>query len=79
MESRSWIKHAKDLIEKLEAEAGGSTLPSEETQKEVTNLFKVLENPTLPSAYRLRDAAQAAGYSVSQQMLQRLAQHEFLA
>lgn len=79
MESRSWIKAAKDLIEKLEAEAGGSTLPSEEMQKEVTNLFKVLENPTLPSAYRLRDAAQAAGYQVSQQMLQRLAQHEFLA
>lgn len=79
MESRSWIKAAKELIEKLEAEAGGSTLPSEEMQKEVTGLFKSLENPTLPSAYRLRDAAQAAGYQVSQQMLQRLAQHEFLA
>lgn len=79
MESRSWIKQAKDLIEKLEAEAGGSTLPSEETQKEMTNLFKVLENPTLPSAYRLRDAATAAGYTVAQPVLQRLAQHEFLA
>ena len=74
MESRAWIKQATDLIEQIRFEPSSN----EETQKEVTNLFKLLENPTLPSAYRLRDASLAAGYTVTQSVLQRLSQHEHL-
>lgn len=47
-------------------------------QKELSQMFSGLQNPTLPSAYRLRDAALANGYAVHPQMLQKLAQFEDL-
>lgn len=78
MESRAFIKQAATLIDKLNKEVASDTLPDEATQKEVSQLFSGLQNPTLPSAYRLRDAATAAGYTVSQAVLQRLAQFENL-
>jgi len=75
MESRAFIKHAATLIEKINANPAATV--DDETgnavQKEINQLFSGLHNPTLPSAYRLRDAAQAAGYSVSGPVLQRLA------
>lgn len=43
-------------------------------QKRVTNLFSGLQNPSLPSAFRLRDAAINAGMQVDSRVIQRLAQ-----
>lgn len=45
-------------------------------QKDVSRLFVGLQNPTLPSALKLRDAALKAGLSISPQVLQRLHQGE---
>lgn len=79
MESRAFIRNVAVLIPKIEEVGQGG---DEETraglQKEITQLFTGLMNPTLPSAYRLRDTAQAAGFSVNPQVLQRLAQFENL-
>ena len=80
MESRAFIKHAATLIEKIEANPAHNVNDdtAQSVQKEINQLFSGLHNPTLPSAYRLRDAAQAAGYSVASGVLQRLAQFENL-
>lgn len=75
MESRAFIKAAADLITKIEA-AGDDQRDA--VQKDVNVLFGGLTNPTLPSAYRLRDAAVAAGYTVKPEVLHRLAQFENL-
>ena len=82
MESRAFIKHATTLIKKIENSR--NTLFNavelhtfrENTQKEITNLFKGLHNPTLPTAYRLRDTALRNGFTVGQEMQVRLAQLE---
>lgn len=42
-------------------------------------MFIGLQNPTLPSAYRLRDAAIAAGYTVPEKVKQTLAFFDNLA
>lgn len=49
-----------------------------ETQKRIDQLFAGLYNPTLPSAYYLRNAAIQGGYTVDRRVLNRLAQHEYL-
>lgn len=81
MESRAFIKHAATLIEKIEANPAHAAPEDTATaiQKEVGQLFAGLHNPTLPSAYRLRDAALKNGYSVAGPVQQRLAQFENLA
>jgi hypothetical protein len=81
MESRAFIKHAATLIEKIEANPAHAVSDDTATavQKEIGQLFAGLHNPTLPSAYRLRDAALKAGYAVSGPVQQRLAQFENLA
>lgn len=48
----------------------------ETVQKEVNQLFSGLQNPTLPSAFRLRDTAMRNGFHVSPMALNRLAQFE---
>ena len=41
-------------------------------QKDVDRLFNGMLNPTLPSAYKLRDAALASGLRVDQQVQKRI-------
>jgi len=85
MESRKFIKDAAALIEKITLLQNVISTPDElrqqrdATQKEINQLFGGLQNPTLPSAYRLRDAAQRAGYFVNPGMLTRLRDHEYLS
>jgi len=85
MESRTFIKQAAILIEKIESAATTITTRDDSQavrdglQKEISSLFTGLYNPTLPSAYRLRDVALRNGYSVAQPVLQRLAQLEYLS
>lgn len=82
MESRFFIKEAKALIEEIKL-AGVVAQSYEEEQakrqnlqKRVNTLFQGLMNPTLPSAFNLRDTAQEHGYSVAPQVLHRLAQFD---
>lgn len=85
MDSRKFIKDAAVLIEKIDANQTSLATTQERAdvrdnlQKEVTSLFSGLSNPTLPSAYRLRDAALRAGYTVSPAVLQRLREFESLS
>lgn len=85
MNSQAFIKYAaqaiRDINDQRTLESIGSGIGGDQRQriqKEVNQLFAGLQNPTLPSAYRLRDAAHAAGYQVDSRVLQRLAQHEEL-
>jgi len=87
MQSLLFIKEAAALIRELndfkvakatildysEEQAQGAAL-----QKRVGVLLGALQNPTLPSAYKLRDAAIEAGCAVDPQVLQKLKQYEFL-
>jgi hypothetical protein len=83
MESRAFIKLAANLIEKVGNKPAHAKETTQEEaqamQKELNQAFVGLQNPTLPSAYKLRDAALAAGYNVSHQVQQRLAQFEHLS
>jgi len=84
MESRAFIKATAALIRKIEESQ--STIESaddlrirrELLQKEVTQLFNGLQNPTLPSAYRLRDTALRNGFSVDTKTQHRLSQYEHI-
>lgn len=84
IESRAFIKAATLLVIKIndfqhvvgdhsELRAHGDNL-----QKEVNQLFSGLQNPTLPSAYRLRDTAYRNGFQVDPRVLNRLSQFEYL-
>jgi hypothetical protein len=82
MESRAFIREARVLIEDITApNPFGATLEEEvarnkDLQKRITNLFQGLQNPTLPSAFNLRDAALAHNFSVNPQVLHRLQQFD---
>ena len=82
MESRAFIVAAKALVEKIEnnrntiGTADELQNQRENVQKEVGQLFAGLQNPTLPSAFKLRDVAMRNGFSVSPLTLNRLAQFE---
>lgn len=76
MQSMAFIKAAGELINKIEQSPGGS---DDTVQREISQLFSGLQNPTLPSAFRLRDTAQANGYTVDGRVLQRLAQFDNLS
>lgn len=81
MQSTTFIRAAKQMIERIElSNSGGETGTEDraEIQKDLNALFAGLQNPTLPSAYRLRDAALDNGFQVSQAVQQRLSQHENL-
>lgn len=41
-------------------------------------MFNGLQNPTLPSAYRLRDAALEAGFQIDPKHLTRIREFEFV-
>lgn len=88
MESRAFVKHATNLIKSIKDHAlvsgfqdmslGGPDA-RQQLQKEINQLFSSLQNPTLPTAYRLRDTALENGFSVDQRVQQRLAQFEHLS
>jgi len=67
MESRAFIKHAAVLIEKINTlnVPGVAVEQKEEVQKEINQLMSGMQNPTLPSAYKLADVATQAGYTIS--------------
>lgn len=83
MESRAFIKNAQLLIKEIKdnalaASTLGSTYADQKPrlQKEVGQLFSGLQNPSLPSAYQLRDAALDAGYTVDPRVLHRIGQFD---
>jgi len=84
MESRAFIKAAAVQIEKIQrlqqtiGTADELQSTRENIQGELNQLFRGLQNPTLPSAYRLRDTAQRAGFWVDPKVLQNLAALEYI-
>jgi hypothetical protein len=76
MESRSFIKKANSLIEEIKDDVEREQ--GQYLQREVNQLFSGLQNPTLPSAGKLRDVALDAGLQIDQRVLQRIQQAENL-
>lgn len=77
MESRAFIRHAQSLISRISNNAVDGVEENHlHLQKEITNLFSGMQNPTLPSASRLCAAALAAGFTVKPEVQNRLAQAE---
>ena len=70
MESRAFIAEATTLIGEIKIFQAAYLTPEDEMaqgtalQKRITQAFTGLQNPTLPSAYKLRDAALGAGFFV---------------
>ena len=81
MESRSFIIAAKLLINKIETvqHTLGNSYESQEIRKEIATelnaLFAALYNPTLPSAFALRDIALQNGFHVDQRVLNNLSKY----
>ena len=75
MDSRLFIKAAAPLITRIET-MGDSAEDRASVQKEVSSLFSGLQNPSLSSAYKLRDAALAAGLQVSAKVLAEIARFD---
>ena len=86
MESRAFIREAATVmreIDNYELARNMGVAPVDpntgvELRKRVTSLLAQLQNPTLPSAYKLRDKAIEVGIPVDQKVLHRLHIHEFL-
>jgi hypothetical protein len=79
MDSRIFIKQASELTRRIAdmrlALLTGITPEQDSTQsiqKDLSQTFASLQNPTLPSAYKLRDAALNAGYQVDPKVLHRI-------
>jgi septation ring formation regulator EzrA len=70
MESRAFIKYAKQLVKKIELNEAEERRG--DVQKEINQLFAGLQNPSLPSAYELRDVALKHGYNVDSKVQHRL-------
>lgn len=70
MESTTFIKEAKVLIDEIKVFSIVSLSIEDEQsqgaslQRRINSLFSGLFNPTLPSAYKLRDTALEAGFFV---------------
>ena len=81
MESTAFIKDAAAVTSKIkdiEVTSGISDVEveiraREAVQKELNKLFSSLSNPTLPSAYKLRDLAIDFGYTIDPRVEHRLA------
>ena len=84
MESTAFIKEAQTLIKEIQTFQVAYLSPEEEIvqgnslQKRITASFAGLQNPTLPSAYKLRDTALGAGFMVEQKRQHWLATFENL-
>ena len=83
MQSLAFIKQARILVSKIEKQqlaVGSSTEDREqaksEIQKELNQLFSGLQNPTLPSASKLKDLATAAGFTIPQRAASTIQQAE---
>jgi len=83
MESRTFIRQAAELQRRIKDLALAENLNVETSQdsrqaiqKDLAQTFTGLQNPTLPSAYKLRDAAMQAGYSIDPKILHRIQQAE---
>ena len=85
MESRAFIRSATTLVSKIETgrhnigTAVELHTQREATQKEITQLFAGLQNPTLPSAYRLRDVSLRHGFTVDAKVQHNLAKFEHIS
>lgn len=77
MESITFIRKTPSLIQRCQEVQMASSMgwqdekqqQKRETQDEVTRMFQSLQNPTLLSAFKLRDAALNAGLFVDQKVL----------
>ena len=82
MESRAFIRYAAGLIEVIEEthDTIGTAVElreqREEVQRDINQLFAGLYNPTLPSAFKLRDAALRNGFQVNPKVLNDLSRFE---
>jgi hypothetical protein len=66
MQSQVFIKLVPDMITRMET-AGPEDSSRDQIQKDLTALVVGLQNPSLPSASRLRDAALRNGFFISPQ------------
>ena len=84
MESTAFIREAKELMEDIKTFQASYLSLEEEMiegtalQKRVNQAFMGLQNPTLPSAYKLRDVALGAGFFVEPKRQHWLASFETL-
>jgi hypothetical protein len=84
IESRAFITEAAVLIEDIKNFQAAYLSHEEEVaqgtalQKRLNQSFAGLQNPTLPSAYKLRDAALGAGFFVDPKRQHLLASFENL-
>ena len=82
MESRAFYKYSTKLMAKIATIKAPNFTEVElhqmriDTQKDLNQLFAGLQNPTLPSAYKLRNVAVAAGFTVDAKVQHRLQQAE---
>ena len=85
MESRVFIQSAGVLIEKIKkaqqtvGQAYELRAAHDALQKEIDQLFAGLQNPTLPSAFKLRDTSLRNGYSIDNRVLNNLARFEYIS
>ena len=84
MESRAWLVEAATLADDIKSFQVAYLSPEDEMvqgtalQKRVNQSFAGLQNPTLPSAYKLRDVALGAGFFVEPKRQHWLASFENL-
>lgn len=82
MDSRVFIRDAAVLIDDIKVFKAAYLSPEDEQvqgtslQKRTNALFGGLQNPSLPSAYKLRDACAEVGLFVNPQVLHRIASFE---
>ena len=84
MESMAFIREAATLMEDIKTFQAAYLTPEDEMaqgtalQKRLNQSFTGLQNPTLPSAYKLRDVALGAGFFVEPKRQHWLASFENL-
>lgn len=74
MESRMFIRAANELMDEIRT--GFEAANRDHLQKEISRIFVGLQNPTLPTALKLRDFALDHGFFVSPRIMQLLHQGE---
>lgn len=78
MDSRIFIRNATNLIADIAAfqaanlSAEDAQVQGSALQKDITAAFSGLQNPSLPSAEKLRDVALAAGFAVKPNVIQNI-------
>lgn len=76
MESRNFITEASQVIRQLKKmdRYGGYSDDTGQLQRRIDQLLSALQNPTLPSAFNLMEAALSAGFTVDRRHQQRIRQ-----